>query len=225
MKLSLEQTDTRPDYDRLLRLGMPEFVYAESKTPDQVVKSLRALFKTHKACLAYRATQAQFRAVKKSIKSAQFNALARIIRCGKMSQNLAGKVVVVSGGTSDVPVVAEAVEVLEFLGCKVRTLQDVGVSGIHRLQKRLSIFSDAQVTIVVAGMEGSLPTVIAGFVKLPIIAVPTSVGFGANLGGITTLLSMLTSCAPGVAVVNVNNGVGAALASYRILNTFKREGA
>lgn len=198
------------DHHRALRAGMPEVIFGEGKTPAQVTGIFARLAKHGGNILATRASDIQFAAVKKKIRAAEYRELARAIvlqrdrkRYGK------GIIAVVSAGTSDIPVAEEAVVTAEMMGNQVEHFYDVGVAGIHRLLANREALSRARVVIVCAGMEGALPSVVGGLVGVPVIAVPTSVGYGASFKGLTALLGMLNSCASNVSVVNIDNGFGA----------------
>lgn len=197
------------DHHRALRKGFPEVVFCQGKTKGQVVEIVKKLSKNSATVLATRATGEMFREVRKHIKSAKYNKISRtiIISKNKIAKN--GKILVLSAGTSDINVAEEAAAVAEAMGSKVERLYDVGVAGLHRLLSNRKKLSDANVLIVVAGMDGVLPSVVSGLIGKPIIAVPTSVGYGASFKGIAPLLTMLNSCSPGVAVVNIDNGFGA----------------
>ena len=205
------------DHHRSLRQGMPEFVYAEHKTPDQVAQIVAAQIGDNGNVLVSRAMPDHFGAVQQLVPAATYQPEARLITVGQCDSQTSGNVLVVAAGTSDLPVAKEAVGVLQFLGDSVNTLYDVGVAGLHRLLQHRQILAEADVLIVTAGMEAALPTVIAGLVDAPLIALPTSVGYGASFGGLAALLGMLNSCVPGVTVVNIDNGLGAAAAAHRIL--------
>ena len=198
------------DHHRALRVGMPEVVFSERKTPVQVAAIFERLARHGKNVLATRATKEQFSAVKKVSPAAKFVVEARAIvlrrdrkRYGK------GLISVVSAGTSDIPIAEEAVVTAELMGNQVQRLYDVGVAGIHRLLAHRKSISRARVVIVCAGMEGALPSVVGGLVGVPVIAVPTSVGYGAAFQGLAALLGMMNSCASNVSVVNIDNGFGA----------------
>jgi pyridinium-3,5-biscarboxylic acid mononucleotide synthase len=204
------------DHHRILRQGMPEFIYAEGKLPEQVAHIMSQMIARTGMALASRVTEEHYRAIQFQLPESIYCPTARLATFGAMPP-MDGKTLVIAAGTSDLPVAEEAVGVLRFLGYAPQTLYDVGVSGIHRLLSHASLISEADVLIVIAGMEGALPTVIAGLVSTPVIAVPTSVGYGVSFGGIAALLGMLTSCATGLTVVNIDNGLGAAAAAHRIL--------
>ena len=208
------------DHDRQARNGLPEVVYAESKTPDQVADILAALYERSGSALATRADADHFAAVQARLPQAVYHELPRLITVGDpLRQPAEGDpyAAVVCAGTSDLPVAEEAALTLEWAGWPVRRVTDVGVAGIHRLFAVEDVLREAAVCIVVAGMEGALPSVVGGRIATPIIAVPTSVGYGASFGGLSALLGMLTACAPGITVVNIDNGFGAAAAAHRIL--------
>ncbi len=208
------------DHDRQARNGLPEIVYAESKTPEQVAAIMLSLHDRSGTALATRASAEHFAAVHERLPAATYHDLPRLITVGEPLRTPEPDdpyVAVVCAGTSDLPVAEEAAMTLEWAGWPVRRVTDVGVAGIHRLFAVEDVLQQAAVCIVVAGMEGALPSVVGGRIAAPIIAVPTSVGYGANFGGLSALLGMLTACAPGITVVNIDNGFGAAAAAHRIL--------
>jgi NCAIR mutase (PurE)-related protein len=198
------------DHHRVLRAGMPEAVFAQGKTPAQTAAIFSRLARHKSNVLATRASAEQFRAVRKAAPRAEYHELARaiVLRQDKRKYGK-GKVAVVSAGTADIPVAEEAVVTVEVMGNDVEHLYDVGVAGIHRLLARREVLAGARVVIVCAGMEGALPSVVGGLVRVPVIAVPTSVGYGAAFEGLAALLGMLNSCASNVTVVNIDNGFGA----------------
>ncbi|WP_238882452.1 nickel pincer cofactor biosynthesis protein LarB [Clostridium sp. YIM B02551] len=199
------------DNHRELRVGYPEVIYCEGKTVEQVRDIVKFMLTKDNNILGTRASYEMYLAVKELCNDAEYNSLGRTITIRKKDQDVTGSyIAIVSAGTSDLPVVEEAMETAKILGNRVEKITDVGVAGIHRLFSRLDIIRGAKVVIVVAGMEGALASVIGGLVNKPVIAVPTSVGYGANFGGLSALLSMLNSCASGVSVVNIDNGFGAA---------------
>ena len=210
----------RVDHHRALRQGMPEVVFGQGKTAAQVAAIVKAMDARGSDVLVTRASAAQAAAVRKAAKGTRYDALARTIekrrRAAKPDPSRKA-VLVVSAGTSDLPVAAEAASTARFLGERVETLHDVGVAGIHRVLHHRKELEVAGVIVVVAGMEGALASVVGGLVDLPVVAVPTSVGYGASFQGVAALLSMLNSCASGVVVVNIDNGFGAACAASRIL--------
>lgn len=199
------------DHHRLLRQGMPEAVYAPGKTPQQVEKIVRQMLRHSPNVIVTRAPRAVAARVKRLSKQAQFHPLSGCITIRRdHTQYGKGKVLIVSAGSSDIPVAEEALVSAEVMGNPVSHLYDVGVAGIHRLMNHRNVLAEARVIICVAGMEGALPSVVAGLVAAPVVAVPTSVGYGASFRGVTALLGMLNSCASNVAVVNIDNGFGAA---------------
>jgi hypothetical protein len=208
------------DHGRAARTGMPEVVFCQGKTPDQVVAIVGRLLTNEGRALATRAPVETAEAVLAAYPQARWHQAARIIALGEAVPPTAADapfVAVVTAGTSDIPVAEEAALTLEFLGHNARRVYDVGVAGIHRLMNRLDVLRQAQVVIAVAGMEGALASVLGGLVACPVVAVPTSVGYGASFGGLAALLAMLNSCAPGVAVVNIDNGFGAAVHAHQIM--------
>ncbi len=198
------------DHHRTLRAGMPEVIFGQGKTPAHTAGIFARLAKHGGNVLATRADAKQFAAVKRKVRSAEYRELARAIILQKDSRKYGkGKVAVVSAGTSDIPVAEEAVVTAELMGNEVQHFYDVGVAGIHRLLANREALTKARVVIVCAGMEGALPSVVGGLVGVPVIAVPTSIGYGASFKGLTALLGMLNSCASNVSVVNIDNGFGA----------------
>ncbi len=207
----------RLDHHREVRQGFPEVVYGEGKTPDQVLHILRRLVAQAGAALATRVSESTAQAVRAHFPEALYDPTSRVLRVGRWTSPVPPWVVgVLCAGTSDLPVAEEAAQVLSFLGHRPERIYDVGVAGLHRLLDARPLFDTADALIVVAGMEGALPSVVGGLTHLPVVAVPTSVGYGAHLGGLAPLLTMLNSCAAGVVVVNVDNGFGAALAVHRM---------
>ncbi|NHJ85208.1 MAG: nickel pincer cofactor biosynthesis protein LarB [Asgard group archaeon] len=199
------------DHHRALRKGFPEVVYCPSKTLEQIEAIFKSLSERNANILLTRANQEIFEALKKIDSNVQFNASARIVYLEKERRERKGFMLVVCGGTADIPVAEEAALTAELMGSNVKRIYDVGVAGIHRLLHYKNDLFTANVIVAIAGMEGALPSVVAGLAACPVIAVPTSVGYGANLGGISALLTMLNSCAPNVAVVNIDNGFGGGL--------------
>ncbi len=198
------------DHHRALRAGMPEVIFSQGKTPTQVAGIFARLAKHGRNVLATRATQDQFASVQANIPRAEFRELARAIVLQRDRKKYGkGRITVVSAGTSDIPVAEEALVTAEVMGNDVEHLYDVGVAGIHRLLANRNSLSLARVIIVCAGMEGALPSVVGGLVGVPVIAVPTSVGYGAAFQGVAALLGMMNSCASNVSVVNIDNGFGA----------------
>lgn len=209
----------RVDTHRSLRKGFPETIFCEGKSTDEIIKIIGRLVAEKAGVLATRASQDIFQAIKARYPQARYFEKARAIiikreKRGKKKRvksplRAAGTVLVITAGTSDIPVAEEAVVTAEFMGSKVKKIYDVGVAGIHRLFDKSEEILKAKVIIVVAGMEGALASVVGGMVGCPVIAVPTSIGYGASFQGIAPLLTMLNSCAPGIAVVNIDNGYGA----------------
>lgn len=197
------------DHHRPLRKNFSEVIFCSGKTVEQIVEIALELKKKKQSIMATRANEEIYQTLKKVLPDAIFHKEANLILSGKPKEKLKGNVLVVTGGTADIPVAEEAVLTAEFFGSNLERIYDVGVAGVHRLLQYKDKLSQAKVIIVIAGMEGALASVIAGLVSCPIIAVPTSVGYGASFGGLAALLTMLNSCAPGVAVVNIDNGFGA----------------
>ncbi len=215
----IETDGATVDTDRERRCGLPEVIYCESKTPAQIVAVATVLVKRHGLAFGTRCTAEQYHAVQKVFPEAVYNAMARTLRVGaclpERTHHVTG---IIAAGTSDLPIAEEAAVTLETFGAPVERITDVGVAGVHRLLAKRDALERASVLIVVAGMEGALPSVVGGMTRAPLIAVPTSVGYGAALSGFTPLLGMLTSCASGISVVNIDNGFGAAAAALRILD-------
>lgn len=199
------------DHHRSLRTGFPEVVFCQGKQPEQVATIIEKLSSAHNNILATRAAPEIYNAVKKTCLTARYNQVARCITIEKEpGPKFHTPVLIISAGTADLPVAEEAAVTAEIMGNTVTRLYDVGVAGIHRLLYHKSAIDQAGVIIVVAGMEGALASVVGGLVDVPVVAVPTSVGYGASFGGIAALLAMLNSCAAGISVVNIDNGFGAA---------------
>lgn len=196
------------DHHRSMRKGFPEVIYCQGKTVEQITSIFKKLAANHSNIMATRADKKVYKAVKKALKNAKYHEKAMIITSGHGEKG-SGNVLIITAGTADIPVAEEAAVTAEFLGNNIKRLYDVGVAGIHRLLGSMEKFKDAEVIIVVAGMEGALASVVGGLTDRPVIAVPTSVGYGASFKGLAALLAMLNSCAPGVAVVNIDNGFGA----------------
>ncbi|MBI5361423.1 MAG: nickel pincer cofactor biosynthesis protein LarB [Planctomycetes bacterium] len=198
------------DTHRHLRCGCPEVIFCQRKTPKQVSKIAEIILRNGSNLLATRADKLHFSAIKKINKKAEYNEQARAVTVRIKDEPLKkGVIMVVTAGTSDIPVAEEARVTAEMMNCPVKTLYDVGVAGIHRLLSHSREIQAARAVIVVAGMEGALASVVGGLVDKPVVAVPTSVGYGASFNGIAPLLTMLNSCTPNVAVVNIDNGFGA----------------
>ena len=207
----------RVDHHRAVRQGFPEVVFGQGKTPEQVAGIAQRIVAHGHTLLVTRATDAAFAAVSAHIPDVEWHALARcIVWRGATPPSGHGTILIAAAGTSDLPVAEEAALTVELMGNTVDRLYDVGIAGLHRLLHARDRVDAARVIIVVAGMEGALPSVIGGLATAPIIAVPTSVGYGASFGGLSALLGMLNSCAAGVSVVNIDNGFGAGTMASRI---------
>ncbi len=208
------------DAHRELRQGAPEVIFGEGKTKEQILTIAQTLLDAGQNVLATRVDAERAAAMVAAFPGARHAALARTVRIeprGVPQRSSGATVAIVTGGTSDMPVAEEASETLEALGHRTDKLFDVGVAGIHRLLHRVDRLRSARAVIAIAGMEGALPSVVGGMVSTPVVAVPTSIGYGTALSGFTPLFAMLTSCASGITVVNIDNGFGAALAVHRIL--------
>jgi len=210
----------RVDHHRTLRRGLPEVIYCPGKTPGQVAAIAAKLAELNRVVLATRADDQTYPAVAAACSEARYDPVARLITIGQaVARPELGTVAVVSAGTSDLPVAEECAGTLAALGVGVTRTYDVGVAGLHRLLDSLAQIRSADAVVVVAGMDGALPSVLGGLVERPVVAVPTSVGYGASFGGLSALLAMLNSCAAGVAVVNIDNGFGAARFAYSLLQS------
>jgi NCAIR mutase (PurE)-related protein len=197
------------DNQRHLRKGFPEVIFCQGKTLEQITKIVKRIKETRGKIVATRAAPEVYQEIKKVIPEVTYFKEARIVAVEEKKKVSSKFILVVSGGTADIPVAEEAAVIAELMGNRVERLYDVGVAGLHRLLANSKKLLAANVLIVVAGMEGALPSVVGGLVDKPIIAVPTSIGYGANFKGLSALLTMLNSCAPGLAVVNIDNGFGA----------------
>lgn len=207
------------DQHRNLRTGEAEVIFGQGKTPEQIAGIVSHMMHDNARILVTRASEASYEAVKEVAPEAVYEKLSKIIMVGAMPEpeEEKGTIAVVTAGTSDIPVAEEAALTAEFFGDKVDRVYDVGVAGIHRLFGKIDRIQSADVIIVIAGMEGALASVVGGLVEVPVIAVPTSVGYGASFGGLAALLSMLNSCANGIGVVNIDNGYGAACLANKIM--------
>ncbi len=204
---SVQTTDACVDVDRANRCGFPEVVYGEGKTAESIEAIFRALIENHQACLATRVSTEQASHLTTAFPSAKHNAVARTIRLQTTdTPKDCGTVFVLAAGTTDRPVAEEALETLHWMGVPAELIVDIGVAGPHRLQQQVDRLQSASAIVVTAGMEGALPSVVGGHVACPVIGVPTSVGYGANFGGLSALLSMLNSCAANVITVNIDAG-------------------
>jgi NCAIR mutase (PurE)-related protein len=211
--LGFAQVDTH----RALRKGFPEVIFGAGKTPDQIVRIAAKLVAHEQRVLVTRITPEHARALRQKFKRAVHHELARCVTLEKKPlARRPGSIAVICAGTSDLPVAEEAAVTAEIMGNRVERIVDAGVAGLHRILSRLETIQRANVLVVVAGMEGALPSVVAGLVRRPVIAVPTSVGYGASFGGVAALLGMLNSCGSGVTVVNIDNGFGAGYAASQI---------
>lgn len=217
------------DHHRTVRTGRPEVVYCEGKATSHVVEIVSRLTERNPVVLATRATREVYDAVQARIPHAQYHELARIVEVrgpdASPVQHAADEpyVLVVSAGTADLPVAEEAVVTARAMGSRVEVLYDVGVAGIHRLLSKTEVLTGANVVVVVAGMDGALPSVVGGLVAAPVIGVPTSVGYGASFGGVAAMLTMLNSCATGVAVMNIDNGFGAGVFAHTVNSRTREE--
>ena len=224
--LSFEPVEdfAKVDHHRRLRTGFPEVIWGPGKTPTQIIQIIQALAKHSPVVMATRIEPDVAQQLEAEIPGLIYYPVARICLLGSEppSHPQGGVISIVTAGTADIPVAEEAAITAQLCGFSVQRLWDVGVAGIHRLLSHRHLLSEAHVLIVVAGMEGALPSVVAGLVDCPVIAVPTSVGYGANFGGVAPLLTMLNSCATGIGVVNIDNGFGAAILAGQILRTAQK---
>lgn len=206
----------RVDLHRKARRGYPEVIFAEGKSPAQLIALVHKLTKHRQPVLLTRLASSVFDEIQKACPLLKYAPAARLAFSQRRKRHVSGFVVVVTGGTSDIPVAEEAAATLAWLGSRVGRLYDVGVAGIHRLLAHKRLLRRARAIVVVAGMEGALASVVAGLVRCPVIAVPTSVGYGASFQGLAALLTMMNSCVPGIGVVNIDNGFGAAYLAHVI---------
>lgn len=207
----------RLDTHRRLRRGLPEVVFGEGKTPEQLIRIVHGLVGSGEMALVTRLEPHVFQVIRRRCPNLRYDPIARLAyQPGRSRPSKRGLVVVVTGGTSDLPIAEEAARTLELLGSRVSRTYDAGVAGIHRLLSRWRLFQRAHAIVVVAGMEGALASVVAGLVRCPVIAVPTSIGYGAGFQGLSPLLTMLNSCVPGIGVVNIDNGFGAGYLAHVI---------
>lgn len=207
---------TKLDTGRKERTGFGEVVFCRGKRNEFLKDIFSRLFEANGEVLGTRATQEQFELVKEILPQATYDSVSRIIKVQGEKKKLIGNIAVCTAGTADIPVAEESAQTAEFFGSYVERIFDVGVSGIHRLLSQTEKLEKANVVVAIAGMEGALASVVGGLVSVPVIAVPTSVGYGANLGGISALLSMINSCANGISVVNIDNGYGAGYIATQI---------
>jgi pyridinium-3,5-biscarboxylic acid mononucleotide synthase len=223
-KLPYEDTGfAKIDHHRSLRLGLPEVIYAAGKTPQQVAGIFERMAAAGGDVIATRAGADAYAAVQAITPNASYHEVARVIGLRQQPKSHGvGPIAVVCAGTSDLPVAEEAAVVAEYLGLEVHRVVDVGVAGLHRILAQREILAQVRAVVVCAGMEGALPSVVGGLVAAPVIAVPTSVGYGASFGGIAALLGMLNSCSPNVSVVNIDNGFGAAYVAAMIVRSSEK---
>lgn len=227
-KLSIEQAEkeiknnqyedlgfAKIDHNRKERIGAAEVIFCQNKPDEFLSKIYNSIYKEDGEVLGTRASKEQYELVKKDIPNVEYDNISRILKIEKQKEKV-GNIVVCTGGTADIPVAEEAAVTAEFFGNKVERVYDVGVAGIHRILSQTEKLDNANCIIVVAGMEGALASVVAGLAKVPVIAVPTSVGYGTNFGGLSALLSILNSCANGVSTVNIDNGYGAGYIANQI---------
>ena len=212
----------RLDTGRKERTGFPETVFCQGKEDSFLREIFKRLYEKNGEVLGTRASAAQFEVVKAVLPEVRYDAVSRLLTIQSEEKKQTGNIVVCSAGTADIPVAQEAAGTAEFFGCRVRRIFDAGVSGLHRLLAEESVLKAADCVIAVAGMEGALPSIIGGLVSVPVIAVPTSVGYGANFGGVAALLTMINSCANGVSVVNIDNGYGAGYIASQIKRLAER---
>ncbi len=213
------------DHHRAERQGFPEVIFCRQKTPETILEIARRIYQRHDLLLATHASEDIFEVLRKEMPFLLFHREARCIHSPQPASDplMDGRCCIITAGTSDIPIAREAELTLEMFGFRPSVVIDVGAAGIHRLDKYWDKIEKANVLIVVAGMEGALPTIVAGLIDKPVIAVPTSVGYGVNFQGVTTLLAMLNSCANSVSVVNIDNGFGAAFSAALMLRQLKRE--
>lgn len=204
------------DTHRKLRSGFAEVIYCSGKSDEHLLKIFKHLYENEGEVLGTRASKEQYELIQKEYPDVQYDESSRIIKIEKTEKKRVGKIAVCSAGTADIPVAEEAAQTAEFFGSYVERIYDVGVSGLHRMLYKLDVIQQANCIIAVAGMEGALASVLGGLVSIPVIAVPTSVGYGANMHGLSALLTMINSCANGIAVVNIDNGYGAGYIATQI---------
>ena len=205
------------DFDRKNRTGFPEVIFCQGKMDDFLVDIYKKMYERDGEVFGTRASEHQYDIVKAVLPQVTYDKVSRILKItSDKEQKLIGNVAVVTAGTADIPVAEEAAQTIEYFGSKATRVFDVGVSGIHRLLANVDTLNEANCVVAVAGMEGALASVLGGLVKVPVIAVPTSVGYGANMGGISALLTMINSCANGISVVNIDNGYGAGYIATQI---------
>lgn len=204
------------DMHRKVRSGFAEVIYCSGKADEHLMKIFERLYEQDQEVMGTRASQHQYDLIREKFPMAQYDPLSRIIKIEKPGKELKGRIAVCSAGTADIPVAEEAAQTAEYFGTKVDRIYDIGVSGIHRMLSKLDEIQEANCIVAVAGMEGALASVLGGLVEKPVIAVPTSVGYGASFHGVSALLTMINSCANGIAVVNIDNGYGAGYMATQI---------
>lgn len=211
------------DTHRKLRSGFPEVVFCSGKTDEHLLHIYKKLYEEEGEVFGTRASKEQYDFLKKELPEAEYDLLSKILKIEKKEKEHIGKIAVCTAGTADIPVAEEAAQTAEYFGSYVERIYDVGVSGIHRLMSRLDVIQSANCVVAAAGMEGALASVLGGLVDKPVIAVPTSVGYGANFHGLSALLTMINSCANGIAVVNIDNGYGAGYIATQINRLGERQ--
>lgn len=204
------------DMHRKVRSGFAEVIYCSGKSDEHLLKIFGRLYKEDGEVFGTRASETQFKFIKQEFPEVEYDPLSRILKIEKKDKQRVGKIAICTAGTADIGVAEEAAQTAEYFGSYVERIYDVGVSGIHRLFSRIEVIQSANCVVAVAGMEGALASVMGGLVDKPVIAVPTSVGYGANFGGLSALLTMINSCANGIAVVNIDNGYGAGYMATQI---------
>ncbi len=204
------------DTHRKLRSGFPEVIFCSGKDTEHLLHIYQKLYEEEGEVFGTRATEEQFELLRKTLPELEYDPISRIMKIEKKEKDHVGRIAVCTAGTADIPVAEEAAQTAEYFGSRVERIYDVGVSGIHRLMSRLDVIQRANCVVAVAGMEGALASVMGGLVDKPVIAVPTSVGYGANFHGLSALLTMINSCANGIAVVNIDNGYGAGYIATQI---------
>lgn len=204
------------DTHREIRSGFPEVIFCSGKADEHLIQIFGRLYEEHGEVLGTRASKEQYEQIKKVYPQAQYDPISHILKIEKKGKELEGLIAVCTAGTADIPVAEEAAQTAEYFGSRVERVFDVGVSGIHRLFSRLEVIQEANCVVAVAGMEGALASVLGGLVDKPVIAVPTSVGYGASFHGLSALLTMINSCANGIATVNIDNGYGAGYLAVQI---------
>lgn len=211
------------DTHRKLRSGFPEVVFCSGKADEHLLHIYKKLYEEEGEVFGTRASKEQYDFLKKELPEAEYDPLSKILKIEKKEKEHIGKIAVCTAGTADIPVAEEAAQTAEYFGSYVERIYDVGVSGIHRLMSRLDVIQSANCVVAAAGMEGALASVLGGLVDKPVIAVPTSVGYGANFHGLSALLTMINSCANGIAVVNIDNGYGAGYIATQINRLGERQ--